>query len=316
MVSTIEGAPSGASVADNGRVSPSDTSAPELSVVIPACNEAARIGGSLQEARAYLDELGLRYELIVVDDGSRDLTRALVAEQIASWPHARLIGYGVNRGKGHALRTGILASAGGRVLFTDADLSTPLAEIPRALARLDAGAGVVIGSRSAVGARVARSQPLYRRWGSKLFNRIRDGLLGLADLGDTQCGFKAFDGDTARLLFGLSHIERWMFDVEVLYLARRLGVRIDTLPVRWADVRGSKLRLFRDTAHMVRDLLAIRLRHRTSSALESPRGRLPRVVARGLAPPRHDAGQRPAAKAAHADRPAADHLRRYDGGGR
>jgi hypothetical protein len=117
-----------------------------------------------------------------------------------------------------------------------------------------------------MGAQIGRSQPLYRRWGSKLFNRLRDGLLGLADLGDTQCGFKAFDGDTGRLLFGLSRIERWMFDVEVLYLARRLGVRVETLPVRWADVRGSKLRLFRDTAHMFRDLVWIRLRHRKPPA--------------------------------------------------
>jgi dolichyl-phosphate beta-glucosyltransferase len=229
---------------------------------VPAYNEASRIGATLPEVRRFLDQLGSSYEFIVSNDGSRDETVEIVTRFIRDWPQARLVGYAVNRGKGSALRIGVLATSGTRIIFMDADLSTPLDEIPKALALLDSGADVVIGSRSALGARVTQKQPRYRRWGAKLFNQIRDQLLGLGDLGDTQCGFKAFRGDVGRQLFAAQRIHRWMFDAEVLYIARRKRLRIIPMPVRWSDARGSKLRLFRDTAHMFRDLIRIRIWHR------------------------------------------------------
>ncbi len=234
---------------------------PFLSVIVPAYNEEKRIGDTLTALLAYLQAQPYSFEIIVVDDGSRDQTGRVVEAKIRGLPQARLITYQPNRGKGYAVRQGMLASQGEVVLFTDADLSTPVNEIGVALDFLRRDFQVVIGSRAVAGSEIVRYQPPYRRLGAKLFNSLRDGIVGaeISRFKDTQCGFKAFDGPAARRLFGLLRIDGFMFDVETLYVAIKLGYRICEIPVQWTDVPGSKLRLVRDTLRMFKDLAMIRL---------------------------------------------------------
>jgi dolichyl-phosphate beta-glucosyltransferase len=199
-----------------------------------------------------------------VDDGSRDQTVQVIHSKIDQSNCARLITYQPNRGKGFAVRQGMLASQGQVAVFTDADLSTPITEIESALKHLESGFDIVMGSRALAESRIVRHQPPYRRLGSRVFNVLRDGIVGvdISRFKDTQCGFKAFRGSVARRLFGLLRVDGFMFDVELLYVAIKLGYRIREVPVRWTDVPGSKLRLVRDTARMFRDLAMIRLMHR------------------------------------------------------
>ncbi len=237
---------------------------PFLSVIVPAYNEEKRIGNTLTAILAHLQAQTFRYEVIIVDDGSRDHTAQVVESLIHGMDNTRLIAYQPNRGKGYAVRQGMLASAGELVLFTDADLSTPVTAIDAALEHLQNGFDVVMGSRAIAGSEISRYQPSYRRMGAKIFNLLRDEIVG-ADISrfkDTQCGFKAFRGAAARQLFGLLRIDGFMFDVEMIYVALQLGYRIYEMPVHWTDMPGSKLRLVRDTTRMFRDLARIRLTHR------------------------------------------------------
>lgn len=235
---------------------------PFLSVVVPAYNEEKRIGDTLTTILAYLESKTYTYEIIIVDDGSRDGTVEVINSKIHQSDRARLITYQPNRGKGFAVRQGMLASQGQTIVFTDADLSTPITEIENALIHLGSFE-IVIGSRALAESRIIKHQPSYRRLGSQVFNTLRDGIVG-ADISrfkDTQCGFKAFRGSVARRLFGLLRVDGFMFDVELLYVAIKLGYRIHEIPVRWTDMPGSKLRLIRDTARMFRDLAMIRIMH-------------------------------------------------------
>lgn len=238
--------------------------APFLSVIVPTYNEEKRIGNTLTAILTYLQAQTFRSEIIVVDDGSRDNTIQVVESRIRGMDNARLIAYQPNRGKGYAVRQGMAASQGEWALFTDADLSTPVTTIGLALDHLQNGFDVVIGSRAIAGSKISRYQPAYRRVGAKIFNVLRDGIVGvdISRFKDTQCGFKAFRGLVARHLFGLLRIDGFMFDVEMLYVAMRLGYRIYEMPVDWTDMPGSKLRLVRDTVRMFRDLASIRLAHR------------------------------------------------------
>lgn len=238
--------------------------APFLSVVVPAYNEEERIGDTLTAILAYLQARASPYEIIIVDDGSRDRTTQVVDSRIQGLDHVRLIAYQPNRGKGYAVRQGMLASQGEVAVFTDADLSTPVTEIEVALKHLRSGFDVVIGSRALAESKISRYQPQYRRVGSRIFNTLRDGIVGtdISRFKDTQCGFKAFRGPAARKVFGLLRIDGFMFDVEMLYVAMKLGYRIHEMPVQWTDMPGSKLRLVRDTARMFRDLAMIRSTHR------------------------------------------------------
>ncbi len=233
-----------------------------LSVVIPAYNEEERLGRGLPDVLAFLSQHYPEHELIIVDDGSLDHTAAIVKTAIASEPRARLIGYKPNRGKGRAVCTGVLASHGDPVLFMDADLSTPLSEIPRIIAAMESsGADVVIGSRGLPDADIRQKPPLGRRLASRIFDGIKHQMVGLRGLRDTQCGFKAFRGDLARPLFDLCRIERFMFDVEILYLAEQAGLKIVEFPVAWADMPGSKVRFIEGVINMFRDLWRIRRLH-------------------------------------------------------
>ncbi|HRF49524.1 MAG TPA: glycosyltransferase family 2 protein [Anaerolineales bacterium] len=233
-----------------------------LSVVIPAYNERERLGQGLAEVLAFLNRHTPDFELIIVDDGSQDGMADVVRAAIALEPRARLITYKANRGKGYAVRTGVLDSHGDPVIFMDADLSTPLSEIPRILERLAvSGADIVIGSRGLPEADIRQKPPLGRRIASRIFDEIKHALVGLRGLHDTQCGFKAFRGNVARRLFDLSRVDRFMFDVEILYLAERAGLSIVEFPVAWADMPGSKVRFLEGVINMFRDLWRIRRMH-------------------------------------------------------
>lgn len=230
----------------------------DLTLVIPAYNEAGRLGSSLTQAVDYLARRGGRYELLVVDDGSRDGTVA-VAAQFADRGVA-VIRHPANRGKGAAVKTGLLASRGDRVLVSDADFSTPIAEIEKLEARL-AEAPVVIGSRAAAGADVRRRQPLYRELMGKAFNRLIH-LLAIRGLADTQCGFKLLDGAVARSLAAELTVDGFAYDVELLWLARRNGLAIREVGVVWVNSPESKVSPLRSSLAMLRDVLLIRLRRR------------------------------------------------------
>jgi dolichyl-phosphate beta-glucosyltransferase len=232
---------------------------PCLSVVVPAYNEARRIASTLARIRRYAEAQPYRVELVVVDDGSRDDTVAVARQALAGFPCGQLIAYRPNRGKGHAVRTGIVATHGRYVLFTDADLSTPIEEVERAFALLARGHDMVLGSRAAGDVRVR--QPLYRRVATRLFNVARDLIVGRTGVVDSQCGFKLFRGDVARDLFARQRVDRFMFDAETLFLAGRLGYSYVEMPVSWADVPGSKVRVVRGALEMLPELLSIRLRH-------------------------------------------------------
>ncbi len=242
--------------------------APFLSIIVPAYNEEKRIGTTLTAILDYLQTCAFRFEIIVVNDGSRDETIPVVESKLHGLSNAQLISYQPNRGKGYAVRQGVLASKGEIVIFTDADLSTPIAEIEPALQHLEKGFDIVIGSRALTDSDIAKYQPLYRRTGAKIFNVLRDVIVGanISRFGDSQCGFKVFRGDIARKLFGLLSVDGFMFDVETLYVATRLGYRIDQMPVHWKDVPGSKLRIVSDTVRMFKDRAAIRFAHRNLSS--------------------------------------------------
>jgi len=237
-------------------------SAPDLTVIVPAYQEAARIGPSLEAILRFLRGRPWSFELIVVDDGSSDATVTVVQARIADAPEARLLGYQPNRGKGYAVRTGVLASRGRWVVFLDADLSTPAEEIPAALAALAAGADLVIGSRRHPRSEIVVHQPLYRRLATGIFAFTRYLIVGLRQYSDTQCGFKAMRGDVARALFARTVINRFMFDVELLYLAEKARLVVREQPVRWADAPGTKVRLAEGVVNMVKDLVRIRWVHR------------------------------------------------------
>jgi dolichyl-phosphate beta-glucosyltransferase len=243
-----------------------DSKQPFLSVIVPAYNEAERIGASLNTLLAFLKNQSFTFELIVVDDGSRDATVRVVEATIHGNDAARLIRYTPNRGKGYAVRQGMLASQGEIALFTDADLSTPVIEIANALRYLRGGCDIVIGSRALGNSQIVVYQPLYRRIAAKIFNLLRDGIVGagISRFKDTQCGFKAFQGESARQIFSHAQVNGFMFDVEVLYLALKWNYRIEEMPVEWANVPGSKVRLIRDMVRMFKDLALIRLSHRDS----------------------------------------------------
>lgn len=233
-------------------------SGPTLAVVIPAFEESARLGSSLERIVAYLTERGGAFEIVVVDDGSRDGT-AEVANRFASRA-TRVVRLPVNRGKGAAVRTGIAATRADRILICDADLSTPIEELERlepALAR----SPVVLGSRASEGSRIERHQPWYRELAGKVFNLLVRAS-GVRGIRDTQCGFKLLAGDVARGLAADLTIERFAWDVELVWLAQRRGYRVEEVGVAWSNDPASKVRFARDSLRMACDLARIRWRHR------------------------------------------------------
>ncbi len=237
----------------------------DVSVVIPAYNEERRIGPTIERVRSFAPRTCRICEIVVADDGSADGTVALAESFHRPSLPVRVLRSPGNRGKGDAVRRGVLAARGGSVLFSDADLSTPIEELDRLHPRL-AEAPLVIGSRAAPDADLAVPQPLYRELAGRTFNLLFQALV-LRGVRDSQCGFKLFERQAAQDLFSRLTLEGFGFDVEVLYLARRLGYPIVEVGVRWEDDRDSKVRLWRDAPRMFTDLVRVRLAHR---------GRLPR----------------------------------------
>jgi dolichyl-phosphate beta-glucosyltransferase len=229
-------------------------SAPQLSVVIPAFNEAARLPATLSAIERYLGDAALAYEILVVDDGSTDDTGARAAA--AARGALRVLRNERNRGKGFSVRRGMLQARGERRLMCDADLSTPIEELPRLMRKLDDGFEVAIASRALDGAQVLVHQPFLRESVGRIFNLLVQALL-LPGLHDTQCGFKLWSADAARDAFERSRIDGFSFDVEVLHLARRRGRRIAEVPVTWRNDAATRVTLLRGSAAFA-DLLRIR----------------------------------------------------------
>jgi dolichyl-phosphate beta-glucosyltransferase len=227
----------------------------ELSVVIPSYNEAARVEPGLRRAAAYLASRGQGYELLVVDDGSRDGTA-----EVAARAGARVLRHERNRGKGAAVKTGVLASGGARVLLSDADFSTPIEELEKLEPHLRE-ADLVLGSRAQADSVITVRQPIYRELMGKSFNLLVR-LLGVRGIHDTQCGFKLARGDAARALCAELTVDGFAYDVELIWLARRRGRRVAEVGVRWADSPDSRVDPLRSSLGMIRDLLLIRWRHR------------------------------------------------------
>jgi dolichyl-phosphate beta-glucosyltransferase len=251
---------------------------PDVSVVVPALNEEKRLEGPLRDTVGYFRTRGTASEVIVVDDGSTDGTSALVRRLSAEYPEIRLIRLPENRGKGFAVRAGMVNATGRRLLFADADGATPIAEIARLEAELDAGADLAVGSRAKPG-----EVEVVARWYRRVIGRIFHALvrtLTIRSVVDTQCGFKLFEADVAHDLFSTMRMAGFSFDVEILVMAERRGYRIAEVPVNWTHVPGSRVNLAVDSLRMAVDLVRIRanaMRGRyeapnvTPHRIESPR---------------------------------------------
>jgi dolichyl-phosphate beta-glucosyltransferase len=232
---------------------------PYLSVIIPAKDEEKRLPSTLERTLAYLHQQPYSFEVIVVDDGSADDTRAVVERLASTEPALRLLSYGVNRGKGYAVRHGMLEARGHYLLMCDADLSTPIQEIEKLFAALHAGAEIAIGSRALQGSHLVVRQPRLREWIGRCFN-VAVRALAVPGIYDTQCGFKLFPRAAARDVFARLTIDQWCFDVEALLVARKMGYGIVEVPVTWVNEANTKVNVLRDFVRTVLDLLRIRAR--------------------------------------------------------
>ena len=234
-------------------------SPPDLSIVIPAYNEQGRLEPTLRAYLGYFRDCRRNVEAIVVDDGSTDDTTLLVERLAGEFAELRLIRLAENQGKGYAVRSGIVNARGDRILFADADGATPIEEIERLDAALDAGADVAIGSRAIASEAVHVRSRLHRRLIGRAFHLLVR-LTGVSGISDTQCGFKLFRGAVAHVLFSRMRTTGFSFDVEVLMMARLCGYRIAEIPVNWMHQPGSRVNLVADSVRMAADLVRIRLR--------------------------------------------------------
>jgi dolichyl-phosphate beta-glucosyltransferase len=230
---------------------------PYLSIVIPVYNETKRLANSVPKLIEYFEPQDYTYEFVIVDDGSSDGTAEMARELFAPVKNLRVIESRPNRGKGHAVKVGMLAARGKVRLFCDADLSTPLSEIEQFWPFLQSGYKVVIGSRKMRGASIERHQPLWRESLGKVFTWLTNRI-ATRDISDITCGFKCFTSDAAQELFSRSVIDDWSFDAEVLFIAQRHGYKIKEVPVKWHDTPGTKVRIIKDATNSLRGLLRIR----------------------------------------------------------
>lgn len=236
-------------------MTPTAPGQPELSVIIPAYNEERRLGRTLLAVDEYCRSRRLAAEVIVVNDGSSDRTAAL-ARAFAARAPVLVLDNPDNRGKGYCVRRGMLAAQGRELLFTDADLSAPIEEVEKLRAALAQGADVAIGSR-AMRQLIRSHQSRFREMAGRLFNWLVVAMLGLR-FRDTQCGFKLFRREAAAAIFPLQRVERWGFDPELLFIARRRGLRVVEVPVIWSHATGAKIHMLRDSLRMFLDVLYIR----------------------------------------------------------
>ena len=230
-----------------------------ISIIIAAYNEERRVIPSLFKIKEYVTKQDLPYEIIVVDDGSVDSTHQVVMDLIKDIPYLKVISYVPNRGKGYALRQGVLASKGEVVLLTDADLSTPIEELSKLLPLIyNHKYDIAIGSRALALSEIVKKQPWWRQSMGKFFNRLVKTLV-IEDFKDTQCGFKLFRGNMARSLFKEAQVDRFAYDVEILAIAKKRGKRIVEVPITWINSPESRVSPVRDSFQMLGDLLKIRM---------------------------------------------------------
>jgi dolichyl-phosphate beta-glucosyltransferase len=230
---------------------------PTYSIVIPAYNESARLGATLEKVLAYVQAQGWDAEVIVVNDGSRDNTADIVRTFAAKYPTLRLVENPGNRGKGYSVRHGMLSARGRVLLFSDADLSSPIEEAPKLFGALEEGADIAIGSRWLRAATQTPRQPVYRQLFGRIFNLLLRVTLGL-QFKDTQCGFKAFKQPAAQVIFPLQRIDRWGFDPEILFLARKFGFKVQEVSVAWGHSGGTRINPLTDGSRMFLEMLRIR----------------------------------------------------------
>ena len=230
---------------------------PAYSIIIPAYNESSRLGATLDRLLSFIAEEHWDAEVIVVNDGSRDDTAALVKRYAQNHPALRLIENPGNRGKGYSVRNGMLNASGEILLFSDADLSSPIEEAAKLFAAIRSGADVAMGSRWLQPELQTHRQSLLRQFYGRIFNLALRILLGL-NFKDTQCGFKAFTRNAAQAVFPQQKIERWGFDPEILYLARRAGLTVKEIAVKWSHQEGKRLNPLRDGIRMFGEVLKIR----------------------------------------------------------
>jgi glycosyltransferase involved in cell wall biosynthesis len=230
-----------------------------ISVVIPAYNEAQRLPGTLCSILAYFVARNCRsWEIIVVNDGSSDDTREVVSLVQRAYPGVRVLDNPGNRGKGYSVRHGVLEAQGEWILFTDSDLSAPIEEVDKLIAAArERKASIAIGSRAVDRGLIQAHQSWFRETAGRIFNLMMRCVTGLP-FADTQCGFKLFERRAAQEIFRRQQIERWGFDAEVLFIARKLGYNAIEVPVRWSHSEGTKVSMFRDSLNMFLDLFRIR----------------------------------------------------------
>jgi dolichyl-phosphate beta-glucosyltransferase len=236
---------------------------PDISLILPAYNEAGCIAGTIAEAVSYFESRQLTCEILVAADGD-DGTREIVAELGRKDPAIRALGGPERRGKGRGIRMAVGMAAGAIIGFADADNKVPIGEYDKIAPFLAEGFPIAIGSRALARATILRSQPWYRRLGGKGFGVFMRAVTGLRGIGDTQCGFKFFHGDVARRLFALQKIDGYMYDVEILLLAQYLGYRVCEVPIRWRDDGDTRLEMVRGNLRNLRDILRLRRRVRAA----------------------------------------------------
>jgi len=233
------------------------TAQPQYSIIVPAYNERARIGGTLERILEHLNEQNWSAEILVVNDGSRDDTMEVVGRYAAEHSQIRLIQNPGNQGKGYAVRNGMLNARGQVLLFTDADLSSPISEASKLFAALEKGADVAIGSRWLDPSLQFQRQSLKRQLMSRAYNLFIRAVLTFP-YRDTQCGFKAFTRRAAEMIFPLQRIKRWGFDAEIIYLAHHMKLNVAEVAVTWGHDERSKIHPWRDGFYMGLDTLKVR----------------------------------------------------------
>ncbi len=228
-----------------------------ISFVIPAYNEELRISQTINKVFDYFGKQNFEFEIIVVDDGSKDNTQIVMK----NFPNVKYIKLVQNQGKGAAVRTGMLAAQGKYIIFSDADLSTPVYEIPKLLKYLENGYDVCIGSRALDSSMIKVHQPFYREFMGKTFNKLVQ-LLVVKGISDTQCGFKGFTKQASEIIFSKQIINGFGFDVEIIYLAKLANLKIKEIPVEWYNDDRSKVHPIKDSIKMLSEIIKIRNLHK------------------------------------------------------
>lgn len=236
-------------------------------MVVPAYNEEVRLQPTLERLHEYYEAQDYPFDVIVVSDGSSDKTDAIVEEFAKTHPKFRLLAYQPNRGKGYAVRTGMLAAEGDLILFCDADMATPQEETEKLLKHMHDGADIAIGSRPLKESKLEKHQPFVREMFGRLANQFIQ-ILAVRGIHDTQCGFKIFTNKATKDIFPRCKLNGFSFDFEALMIARDLGYRIDEVPIRWFHQEGSKVVFWRDYPRAFKDLIGLRVKGKKKRLVE------------------------------------------------